>query len=72
MHARLQTNKAKRMKKLRCSKVEPVLGTLVNFLNMRRKHPWNKAVEQMHVDRCHCLQSQKAVDQPPHVACCFI
>jgi len=36
MHARLQTSKAKRMKKLRQSTVEPVLGTLVNFLAMRR------------------------------------
>ena len=36
MHARLQTNKAKRMKKLRSSTVEPVLGTLVNYLNLRR------------------------------------
>ena len=36
MHARLQTPKAKRMKKLRSSTVEPVLGTLVNYLNMRR------------------------------------
>jgi transposase len=36
MHARLQTQKAKRMKKLRSSTVEPVLGTLVNYLNMRR------------------------------------
>ena len=36
MHARLQTKKAKRMKKLRQSTVEPVLGTLVNFLSMRR------------------------------------
>jgi hypothetical protein len=36
MHARLQTRKAKRMKKLRSSTVEPVLGTLVNYLNMRR------------------------------------
>jgi transposase len=36
MHARLQTNKAKRMKKLRSSTVEPVLGTLVNYLGMRR------------------------------------
>lgn len=36
MHARLQTNKAKRMKKLRSSTVEPVLGTLLNYLNMRR------------------------------------
>lgn len=36
MHARLQTTKAKRMKKLRSSTVEPVLGTLVNFTGMRR------------------------------------
>jgi transposase len=36
MHQRLQTQKAKRMKKLRSSTVEPVLGTLVNYLNMRR------------------------------------
>ena len=36
MHLRLQTKKAKRMKKLRQSTVEPVLGTLVNFLAMRR------------------------------------
>jgi transposase len=36
MHARLQTAKAKRMKKLRSSTVEPVIGTLSNFLAMRR------------------------------------
>lgn len=36
MHARLQTLKAKRLKKLRSSTVEPVLGTLVNFMGMRR------------------------------------
>jgi hypothetical protein len=36
MHARLQTHKARRMKKLRSSTVEPVPGTLVNYLNMRR------------------------------------
>ena len=36
MHNRLQTPMAKRMKKLRSSTVEPVLGTLVNFLGMRR------------------------------------
>ncbi|MEO6547229.1 MAG: IS1182 family transposase [Ferruginibacter sp.] len=35
MHARMQTLKAKRLKKLRSSTVEPVLGTLVNYLNMR-------------------------------------
>jgi transposase len=36
MHQRLQTNKAKRLKKLRSSTVEPVLGTLINFMGMRR------------------------------------
>lgn len=36
MHVRLQTNYAKKMKKLRQSTVEPVLGTLINFLGMRR------------------------------------
>ena len=36
MHVKLQTPKAKRMKKLRSSTVEPVLGTLVNYLGMRR------------------------------------
>ena len=36
MHNRLQTPVARRMKKLRSSTVEPVLGTLVNFLGMRR------------------------------------
>jgi len=36
MHARMQTSKAKTMRKLRQSTVEPVLGTLVNFLNMKR------------------------------------
>lgn len=36
MHERLQSAYAKRMKKIRSSTVEPVLGTLVNFLAMRR------------------------------------
>jgi transposase len=36
MHERLQTRKARRMKKLRQATVEPVIGTLVNFLGMRR------------------------------------
>jgi transposase len=36
MHKRLQTPEAIEMKKLRSSTVEPVLGTLVNFLGMRR------------------------------------
>jgi transposase len=36
MHERMQTQKARRMKKLRQATVEPVIGTLVNFLGMRR------------------------------------
>jgi len=36
MHQRLQGSYAKTMKKLRQSTVEPVLGTLINFLGMRR------------------------------------
>lgn len=36
MHERLKTPYAKQMKHLRQSTVEPVLGTLVNFLGMRR------------------------------------
>jgi hypothetical protein len=44
MHVKLQTAKAKRMKKLRSSTVEPVLGTLVNFLGMRRVN--TRGIEQ--------------------------
>jgi transposase len=36
MHHRLQTSYARSMKKLRQSTVEPVLGTLINFLGMKR------------------------------------
>ena len=36
MHQRLQTRYAKKMKKLRQSTVEPVLGTLINFMAIRR------------------------------------
>lgn len=44
MHERLQTPKAKRMKKLRSSTVEPVLGTLINFTGMRRI--WTRGIQQ--------------------------
>ena len=44
MHIKLQTQKAKRMKKLRSSTVEPVLGTLVNYLGMRRVN--TRGIEQ--------------------------
>jgi transposase len=36
MHERLKTSYARKMKKLRQSTVEPVLGTLINFLGMKR------------------------------------
>lgn len=36
MHEKMQTPKAKVMRKIRQSTVEPVLGTLINFLAMRR------------------------------------
>jgi transposase len=36
MHARMQTPKGQRMKKIRQSTVEPVIGTLVNYLAMRK------------------------------------
>lgn len=36
MHVKLQTDYYKRLKKIRSSTVEPVLGTLVNFLGLRR------------------------------------
>jgi len=43
MHARLQSKYAKRMKKLRSSTVEPVLGTLINFTGMRRV--WTRGIK---------------------------
>lgn len=36
MHQRLQTPYAKKMKKRRQATVEPVLGTLINFMGLRR------------------------------------
>jgi hypothetical protein len=36
MHERLKSSYAKKMKRLRQSTVEPVLGTLINFLAMKR------------------------------------
>jgi hypothetical protein len=36
MHDKMQTSYAKRMSKIRSKTVEPVLGTLINYLNMKR------------------------------------
>jgi transposase len=44
MLARMQTNKAMRMRKLRQSTAEPVLGTLINFLGMGRLN--TRGIEQ--------------------------
>jgi transposase len=44
MHDRMQTTKGKRMMQLRKSTVEPVLGTLVNFLGLRQIN--TKGIEQ--------------------------
>lgn len=44
MHQRLQTAKAKKLKRLRSSTVEPVIGTLVNYLGMKRVN--TRGIEQ--------------------------
>ena len=44
MHQRMQTSKAKRLMKLRQSTVEPVIGTLVNYLGIKRVN--SKGLEQ--------------------------
>jgi len=36
MHKKMQTTYAKRISRIRSATVEPVLGTLINFLNMKR------------------------------------
>lgn len=43
MHQRLKTPYAKKMKKLRQSTVEPVLGTLINFMGLRRI--WTRGIK---------------------------
>lgn len=49
MHDRMQTLKGKRMKILRQSTVEPVLGTLINFLGMKRINSRGIAQANKHV-----------------------
>jgi len=44
MHQKMQTSYAKVMKKLRQSTVEPVLGTLINFMGLRRI--WTRGKQQ--------------------------
>jgi hypothetical protein len=44
MHERMQTRKAKLLMKLRQSTVEPVIGTLVNYLGIKRVN--SKGIEQ--------------------------
>ena len=51
MHERLQSNLtyAKRMSKIRSKTVEPVLGTLINFTNMKRVNTQGMAGANKHV-----------------------
>lgn len=49
MHERMQTHKGKRMRKIRQSTVEPVLGTLINFLGMKRVNSRGLAQANKHV-----------------------
>jgi transposase len=49
MHERMQTRKGKRMRKIRQSTVEPVLGTLINFLGMKRVNARGIAQANKHV-----------------------
>jgi transposase len=49
MHERMQTRDGKRMRKLRQATVEPVLGTLLNFLGMRRVNARGIAQANKHV-----------------------
>jgi transposase len=49
MHERMQTRKGKRMRKLRQATVEPVLGTLINFLGMKRVNTRGIAQVNKHV-----------------------
>ena len=49
MRERMQTRKAKIMKNLRSSTVEPVLGTLINFMNMKRVNTRGIELASKHV-----------------------
>jgi len=53
MDARMQTSKGQRMKKLRQSTVEPVIGTLVTYLGMRKVN--TKGIEQ--VNKCMMMSA---------------
>lgn len=46
MHLKMQTEYAKRIMRKRSSTVEPVLGTLINFLNMKRVN--TRGIKQAH------------------------
>ena len=46
MHIKMQTEYAKRIMRIRSSTVEPVIGTLINFLNMKRVN--TRGIKQAH------------------------
>jgi transposase len=49
MHHKMQTPYAKRITRIRSSTVEPVLGTLINFLNMKRVNTRGIKLANKHV-----------------------
>ena len=49
MHMKMQTKFAKIISKIRSSTVEPVLGTLINFLNMKRVNTRGIKLANKHV-----------------------
>lgn len=49
MHKKMQTPYAKRLSRIRSRTVEPVLGTLINFLNMKRVNTRGISLANKHV-----------------------
>jgi radical SAM protein with 4Fe4S-binding SPASM domain len=49
MHRKMQTDYAKKLSRIRSRTVEPVLGTLINFLNMRRVNTRGISLASKHV-----------------------
>lgn len=59
MHEKMQTKYAKKLSKIRKSTVEPVLGTLINYLNMRKVNSRGIRQASKHVlmaARCYNLK----------------
>ena len=66
MHEKLQTAYAKRIFKKRGSTVEPVLGTMLNFLNLKRVN--TRGIKQANK---HCLMSALTYNHKKILNVCF-